>query len=102
MCDIRCYGMLSIRHDAAYNPSEVLLGADHVQKKGKSKKSKAVQSTEDTNRPADDQENITNNASPPAEAAADPDNTVQSLSRCLLKHAHLSHSMAMIKAQVAA
>lgn len=73
--------VLSCQPDMVQQPSQVLLAADYVQKKSRSKKSKAVQSTEDTGAPGDDQENIANNASPPAEAAADPDKIVQVLSR---------------------
>lgn len=79
--------------DTMHQPVQVLLGAEYMQKKSKSKKSKAAQSTEDNSGPADDQENIANNASPPAEPSADPDNTMPALSRCLLKHAHLTHNM---------
>ena len=65
-------------------PTQVLLAADQVQKKSRSKKSKAAQSTEDTSEPAENQENIANNASPTAESAAESDNTMQALSRCVL------------------
>lgn len=83
-------------------PCQVLLTAEHMQKKSRSKKGKAVQSTEDSSGPGDDQENIANNASPPAEAAADPDNTVQALSRYCLKLAHVSHSLAVVGTEAAA
>ena len=73
-------------------PIQVLLAADYVQKKSRSKKSKAAQSSEENSEPADDQENIANNASALAKSA-DSENPVQGLSRCVLT---MHHNLAMI------
>ena len=54
-----------------------------MQKKGKTaKKGKAPVPAEEFSEPADDQENLPNNAFPGEEHAAEPRNDVQALSRC--------------------